>query len=303
VNLAIGVLLIAAVASTAQPRDAAPDGALQARFLKEAPLGWEKIRARELQVVGTLRMKISSLQGGKKVDSAKDRIIAFRRNGDLTSYSTTVEGGTGNTTIVVAPHYAFKIGRRSPDLPYSLQSLSFGDANVLVEEVKKGSYLWSVLSTPRSCYGEPMSDLIKSPGFAIRSISTSQDDAGEIVRVAFESGSKQTKFNFKDAWITMRPSQDWAIQKGEYNLSDDWRIIHENVYEKASDGKDRLSLSLNIYDHPKEKTRQFYDYTFEHLKAEAVPESAFSLSAYGMPEPDRPLAVNNRGMLHYGCGQ
>ena len=209
------------------------------------------------------------------------------------------DGSEAQTVISSGPSYAFKISRRSKEAPFQLQSLEFTPASNAAKIIRKDSYFWNVLASPRACFGVEMDDLIKAPGFVIRGASETTDEHGPIVRIEFECPSEKLKLKFTNAWITMRPSEDWAIQKGEYSLKENWRIVHENTYTPDDQGRPRLSKSSDVYLHPPHQNRDYYDYTFEGLKNRVVPESAFTLSTFGLPEPKQPVASNYRSTAHY----
>jgi len=273
------------------------DDALKARFLREAPQGWGRLRESEQRVVGLLHTESWALNDGKRNQEwGVDRYARIQRNGDMLARISYF----GMRTVVLAANtrYSFKAERASDPAPYVLRYLKLGPLSTTLEEVESATHLRVLLRASRHLLGAELEDLIKEPGFVFKGISESSEGTTPIVRVDFEYNSIKRDMHGRNCWMTFSPTENWVLQAAEYSPRKDWRVSIHNEYRPNRNGRLSLYRVQRFNRFSEHKIDENYQYTFDELEDRAVPESAFMLTEFGLPEPSEPAPrVGNR--LHY----
>ncbi len=278
----------------------AQDGdALQQWFMREAPQGWAKYQAfwQTLQGVSvgerrddgkrTFRSRYSFRQcNGNRLDQIED----FKTG----SYEAGVGANNSN--------YSFRLRRIAPDKPWLIQDLSKKVSPDTAE-------LWGVPVIGLSCANNVyLPVLIRSPKFTVVSVARQPDDGRELVRVTFTNSDE--KFPVRRGWFLLDPKHDWVVRKGESELrtSLPTRSTFEYNYKEGSDHHPIITRS-SYRSITKDGQRVAYSYEittdYDLYEQKSVPESEFTLSAFGLPEPTwaqarRPLYLWV-GVLGAGC--
>jgi hypothetical protein len=273
------------------------DDALKARFLREAPQGWGRLGESEQQVTGMLHTEWWALNDGKRNQEwGVDAHAKFQRNGDALARISY----RGVRTVVLAanPRYSFKLERASDGAPYVLRYLTLGPLSTTLDEIESATHLRSLLGGSHNLLGEPLEDLIKEPGFVLKGIAEKSEGTTPTVRVDFEYDSIKRDMHDRDGWMTFVPTENWALQAAEYRPRKDWRVSILNEYRPNRNGRLALYRIQRLIRFSEQKVEENYQYTFDEIEDRAVPESAFMLTEFGLPEPSESVPYP-RSRLHY----
>jgi hypothetical protein len=279
---------------------ASADDALKARFRREAPKGWEKLRDSEKHLVGVAHMESWSTQNGQKSEHwGINKFTRFETNGDMSSLSTQGLSRTKTTVVAVNLKYTFRLERDSSSDPYILRGLKFAPPSETLEEVHSANSVFPIMECTRVLLGMPLESLITEPGFVLGAVSDVPSPTEPAVRVDFRYSAPKLKIEATDGWMTLNPNNNWALLAAEYNLRKDWRVSIRNEYRPIYDGPIMLAKNQRINRFSEKNIEEIYQSTMDELEDHAPPESSFLLSAFGLPEPSAPASSRPRSNLHY----
>jgi hypothetical protein len=272
------------------PELALGDSDLEQRFLRDAPRGWAKLSAAECRLAGVAHIEHWSTTKGQKTVHI-DNHIEFKRNGDLVRLVQSGAKKESSFVHVVGPRYFFRLTRPSPKAPYVLRDLSFGQpiTNIKDEGLLSSTYFFRASQFSREFWDVPLEGLIADPGFKLKRISEGVDGTKKIVRVEFVAKSAKYKREWRSAWMELCPDENWALQKAEHWPRSDWRQTITNEFRTSKDGqlspyRSRIVSRFSVSEFSKEEIEQTYQFTLDELEDRVVPESEFTLPAFGLPE-------------------
>ena len=135
---------------------------------------------------------------------------------------------------------------------------------------------------------KPLSDLLDDPRFTLKELREVELNAKQCVRLEFtyrpeENARRDLKTITQGGFVIFDPERDWSIQQYEERGPQKLRAKGELAYQKMPDGSylvERSSL-LNLEG---DKLGSSYKFQFDRLVAREIPESEFTLSAFGLPE-------------------
>jgi len=168
------------------------------------------------------------------------------------------------------------------------------------------------LSIPYNMEGYA-TNAVNKPGFALHSVSPIRRDGKDLLRVTIAFTADQTKLKTKpgrrgayfgaDISLVLSPEERWVLYEYE------WRMRGDSP--KGFRGTVEYQGTLDGFLVPKRATRTSFDIagdkvtessTFEFVQFSFAnaPDSAFTVSAFGVPEPvAKPLKVARSGSLVY----
>ncbi len=272
------------------PGLAAGDSDLGQRFLRDAPRGWAKLREAERRLVGVAHIEYWSVTKGQKIVHL-DHHIEFKRNGDLVRLVKSSPKSESSSVEIVGPRYFFHLTKATGKAPYVRRSLSFGEPSINIKDegFLSSTYFFRALQFAREFWNVPLEELVAGPGFVVKGISQRVVGTKKIVRVEFLAKSAKYKQEWRSAWMELCPDENWALQKAEYWPRSDWRQTITNEFRPRKDGRlspyrSRIVGRFSVSQFSKEEVEETYQFTLDEIEERVVPESEFTLPAFGLPE-------------------
>jgi hypothetical protein len=274
---------------------------LKQRLYGEAPAGWRRLREREQQVVGQVICQGWRTDAGQERERIKNASYEFARNGNLVRLAVRDLDQPGGSTAVyvIGPRYSFQLSRATVASPYVLTSLEIGPPRVTAEKFRGGTYFYRIIQAWREIWSIPLEELITDPGFKLEGISEIRDGGKPLVRVAFSFDSGKHSVKYRDAYLLLSPTANWALVRAEMDETT-WRhetYANRNRYDER--GEPILAESHRTNQYLQANAFEEFLCEFTRLDRKVVPESEFTLSAFGLPEPDWAEPVRPASRIHY----
>lgn len=298
VPLALGLSMM--LMSSAAVRAAADDAedAMKAKLLD----AFEKLESDLSHVAGTVtyrkyRLPIRRFPDGhfEVVEGGEPTYIAhrenqFKVNGRLKRVVLRSKPATGLPTpfrelvFCIGPDYSFFLERRLGQGGYIVKA--FGK-DYKVGATIDGDYMLG-LGAPYRFGRTKFKDILNDKSFSIKKLENTKHQGIDCVKIYY-SFSPTGKIVFRDGWIIVAPSRGWAIQafamealfsgkhiddylRGtvEYRTSDTGRVLPSRVRRMVFGGA------------------LCEEYDFDKIEYVNVPESEFTLPAFGLPDLGSP---------------
>ncbi len=280
--------------------------ALKERFLREAPKGWERMANSRNHFRTKVRETQWGTLDGKEVESAKSE-IRMNLNMNLPMFAIETFSYKIDSPLrfafVSGKDYAFELTRKLRTSPLVVTRLGKDDS--IRELFKQGNYAWRAIGVPYELWGQSLFEMVKSPQFRIDRIEEFEQDNLGIIRVWFDCGDKNLTMQVKDARIDLLPQFDWALKSAEFKATDQIRMEIMNDYQPPQNGKIELKSYLRSKHVPIEKVSTFIRFDYDGFEYEPIPDSYFTLSNYGLPEPgelvSNPKSISPRMLLFAGA--
>ena len=257
-----------------------------AETLKEATSQWEEfVRfARTLQgsIVGK---KLDLTQGGKVIQGHRIE-CKQSETGDLFLVQDTDAKNNPGTAFVTNSKYAFALERRDEHLLWTITQLNLhlkGDLGF--EDPKLAVRRW--VCTCLILYNQWLPDLIKEEEFKVESVRRMTNGPKESVRLDFTYQPKPVRVRnnpVRSGWLMMDPGRYWLMT--EYHLNGGTMSAVFAFSDKAG----KFPILSDYSRHHKVTTNDHgridYEWVYQYdLKQQKLPESEFTLSAFGIKEP------------------
>jgi len=272
---------------------------LKQRFLREAPLKWEAYReyAMRLQGVKTVTTYDSTQTSGRfrerLVSQAKHRgpwsLSIFEESGD-----SLAQGVPAGLARVVNSRYGFVLTRKQPADPWVLTELdtNISDNRSIEPSERKEAVLYTFclhLVVERRL----ISDMIKDPEFKLGSLTTVLRDSREFVRVEFSHRPPRSRDEAPNltGWLLLDPGSYWVIKEGEFEAQYPASTGTITLVNQYVDNNQGIPIPIQRVGYARYSG-------FGGMRVETsvskcafyedanLPESEFTLSAFGLPEPD-----------------
>jgi hypothetical protein len=290
--------LLMAAPGEVRPQDNAP---WQERFRKEAPRRWQEYleRGKRLQgsrlSTGTRNDQEGKVYARSRVELKQNENCALALTQNLLGENQTGELNAVNS------RYGFRLRRSAPDKPWAIagQDLNLEDGYGLAlispnEAVRNwvGSHLF--IDGVAHAY---LPDAIKDPDFSVRSAAPVVRDRRTLVRVEFSARPKPWTTRghpnntdwmpLRGGWIVFDPERYWVVRECHLQLQFGPGAGGSAV---SMDGKFEYKEGREGFPIAKRAVRRWsngtqYTEEFDLVEREDVPESEFTLSAFGLPEP------------------
>lgn len=282
-------------------RSGADQTSARARFLREAPAAWGRLSRAERQSAGSIHQQSYAYTAGVKNSTwGKNKHIEFQRNENLYTLLEWHEASDRKVSVsAVAPTYAFRADRSSNSSLYALRGIMFGPPERTQPVIMEKTYFFLATQANRALWGVPIADLVAEPHFILKKVVETGDGPEQLVRVDFECKPKKYKINFMNASMILDPSRDWSLVEAEYDVREGWRTTIKNEFKDRGPGQPSLSRHLHVNAFNDTQSQESYEFHFEDHQTKVIPQSAFLLSAYGLPEPNRPMGADRRDRSPY----
>lgn len=277
-------------------------GAWQKRFVKEASSAWDQYEARAKRLQGSLSLAFVPLTPEKRVETQRHAEFKQRDGCALCLYQSLVERQKEQRTgelWIVNPRYGFELRRQSPTGPWAISQVDTDLSDELPfpspkEEVDR----WSRCPFSFGHVFRGLGVISRDPTFTLKQVTSTVREGREWAKVEFAcSPQGNPRVPSVTGWVVFDPEHYWVIR--EYDVQMEWPALpgtskvaveatHE--YEITGDGFPLVKRIMARYKNPSKSYESEHTYEFDLREAD-VPESEFTLSAFGFPEhPGAPKA-------------
>ncbi len=299
----LALLLI--VVSTTAPAMATDAEELRARFLAEAPKGWRLLSDCLLHARGRIELTVSDITPSSVPSHYRgyEERVSFLLNGD--TYRCVEADDTGRVSVGCRnPGQTFhlkainRIAEPKPSRLYRIDSITpVGPSAEWTPHSEAADHVWRIsplLYTPFAIGDWPLADLIRSPTCQLLSVGA-VGDHGEFVEICFNVMAPQEAERW-DVVAILDPSNSWAVQSYRKLFKTaagravwDCAVAYDpGLYMDSGICLPRTAVVL-----VEEQAR--FDAGFRNRRelrlvefsSETIPESEFSLSAFGLSEPEQ----------------
>ena len=151
--------------------------------------------------------------------------------------------------------------------------------------------LFRALYAPFSLDTHRISTLLKEQTITVDAVSEIVEAGRKQLKVNFKSTKEVSKaFPFRSGWFLVSPDEGWILTKYELAIKSFPKYLDCVVeYQLSADGP-LLPAKVTFRDPWSTVVT-----TFENLRHETVPESEFTLTAFGLPDISKPIAEPTPG--------
>jgi hypothetical protein len=285
------------------PHDTAA-GEWKERLRTEAPPKWTALEQYYAKMEMSYRKIIAIPTEGKPIPESflgtiyQDVCV----NGDrivCTSHHVGKDdsGKSVDTTFVrgVNSRYFFELAKTAPDADTFILSNFQPVSDKARQKVFNGGASNARIAFAGSQFGR-LSDIIKDPRFTISNIHGVRRDGKEVVQFEYgftaETPDKQAPPQHKEPWaehgvVVVDPQHSWCILRTHFD-NPNWTGDETVEYGDAIDGFPIPRRCTHTSTHKKGMGNGLIICEFDKLVHRDIPESEFTLSAFGLPEMQVP---------------
>jgi hypothetical protein len=262
------------------PRVDAADGDLRSRVVAEFPTALAKMEARFASASGSGRHVIQGGIGTSKPETWENDVVFARVPGRKMMHSKRVSpapkpGGRVETVRCWNGTHAFVL-TRTQDQPQLLVTY-FGTDHSGIDL----AFMMNVeryLMASHSVFEVPFSRIWSHPSFKLLEVKGLQEGGREIIRVAYDY--HPSNMILRSGWIKVVPEDGWAILEYESQTNLEGVVVSSVVEYGEKQGE--VAIPKRVFVKTGSKSADSFD--FEELVLGPVPESRFTLAAFGLPE-------------------
>lgn len=288
--LALWMILIPAICPV---RANAQGNDLLARFRQEAPVKWADYAA----YIGDIQSSATKTTIGRvagKTGESQTRYELKRRPHHLLWSWEHTKGQVGGQCWAMNDRYAFHLTKGNGG--WALADLDSDVADGLgipyLAQEAKAEPDWS--KCPFTIYTEVLPELVDKKGFHAEKAQRVTEEGSDLIRIDFRyDRDKQERGNYypKSGWFVLDPQQYWRLHEYELHMvygSGQRSLFRGTVQCRTGSGNypllTRIVARESITTPGEAPIEQ--EITTEFSLAEgAPPPEAFTLSAFGLPEP------------------
>lgn len=287
---------------------------LARRFVKEAPPAWKSQQQFWLTLDSVSRYETRVRDAGGKWVVRRGTGAMKHCNGNMLDEWGETEAGVYRGSVVCEnSEYHFHLLRHGDGKPWVIRDVKKRSAEAdeyWAYRVEFCKELAVAQAAP------PLPNVFHSRGF--RCVRADPEPGGRgYVRVTFTNVPETTPVSndrVKGGWVVLDPARYWVIVESEVELDlgekskvegfDKYAVVNE-YHKESSGGHPILAKSLmtgKFWKKGKLWQEAEYHSTFESRERPSIPESEFTLSAYGLPEPHGARPKKTRWYLWLGGG-
>jgi hypothetical protein len=208
----------------------------------------------------------------------------------------SLKSGSWNGTLVGEnSRYVFELVRASETKPWAIQAVTKKtDESLQIFKDGRKKDAGGLLIFKPFVFGMP--EMFRMSAFEAVDVVSAPQDGQELVRITFRySPEDRENDRLRGGILVLDPSRDWVIRRAELDLeaigetTGPWKYIHEYQYKDGPNGHPlltRTELRNSQWDRGA-ISYEFYSVGETNMhERKVIPESEFTLSAYGLPEPD-----------------
>lgn len=268
---------------------------LRDRFLREVPQAWQEYRSSVARLQGAGTLSQIDLLTGQTLERSSGE---FRQRGDLSRrilQNLGPEMHDGHAYVRNA-NYAFELLRRDANSPWVIVGLipdvreGFRDDDVT--KMKYAHVLDDCACLALQVERELLFDMVKAPGFSLGSVTPANRDGIDLVRVDFDFEPPETRNHpVRGGWVLLDSAKYWTIVEfevkgawgdGEGTITGNYQYVVTGGGLPVVRRVTRRQRAESEVDGPVDHEYLGEGEWFENAD---VPDSEFTLTAFGLPEP------------------
>lgn len=303
-KLAGGLWLGIADSAAAQERTS-----LAQRFFTEAPPAWTAQQEFYLTLDSSVTGKRRELGTDGKWTITHFKSYVKNRNGNMFDRWDTFESGAWKGLLRGDnSDYRFVLARNSDTKPWVIQSVTKTDQPSTKTWQLRKEFCVDLILGPRIY---PLPRLVALKGFKCVSVNPETTKGEELMRVTFTHTPEGVN-RVKQGWVVLDPSRYWVIRKCkiETDLGEkkEGKAIwtHELEYREGTNKHPILVKSVckgKIWQKGQLIADPEFHASYDCQERPFIPDSEFTLSHYGLPEPHWLPAKKTPWFLWLGaCG-
>ncbi|WP_148259718.1 hypothetical protein [Isosphaera pallida] len=233
--------------------------------------------------------------------NGRERIILEEK--DLENQKISV----GSVTVLGCDRN-FSLVRNSPKEAYRIQELVIPDSKAKRSQLAS-PYLTFSVDTPYTLAGLPVSLMIESSEFRFIKIERINKNGNTRVQVEFDyDRSRPGKTSRIRGWVNFDPKNKYSVC--EYNFTDtvdgaNYNYQGNSIYEFD---ENQVSLPQEVvcvetfFQSSKEIWKKEYRFQAERLSTDPIPDSEFTLAAYGLGDVEQPPGAPTNTLPYWAFG-
>lgn len=262
-------------------------------FRRQAPAAWEKYREGWAGHAITVRESIR--RRGEPTPEEREYRVTLGRRASQYLHERIAADGSVQRALGYNPRYAFEITRAGPETPWRIVSVNMIDAEI--EEQLRISRMCAVGGLmPNDMF--TLFDLLEYPGFRLLGATRRDVEGRQVVEVEFVYDSDELLRNraVKQArgTLTLDPARCWLPAQCEVDWDESLIDVGKGrIHITEIVGDDSAGVPLLLTERVQavlegdtspitESTRQY------ERQPVAVADAMFTLSHFGLPEPELP---------------
>ena len=290
--------------------DLSPEKFLQE--YREAVKQYETVNS-TIQIEGTLSVsKFRKVKGSEgKVDvhikylssNGQERLIRGDKKEDN-------QKDFGRAVDVLGSDRNFTLVRSSPEEAYRIQEL-ISDSKARRSKLVN-PFLGYTVDSPYTLGGIPILPMIESKDFDFIKIETINNKDNLRVRLEFVYDlSNSGRPGKRRGWMIFDPKNKWVVCEYDYkttfNKIPDFMASFSGMNRYKIEG-DRVPLpeevtgTMTTFQSGKEVTRDEYHFQAERLSTDPIPDSEFTLAAYGLGDVEQPPGAPTNTLPYWAFG-
>lgn len=289
---ASAALVIVASMSSPEHLWAQDTDAWKQRFLKEAPQAWDSYgkRAKRFQGSSTwvqVRPEKHVMVNRRHEFKQGDGCAMFLQQTLVSS-----DNDKSGWLRVVNPRYGFELHRRTPTGAWAVSQVDSDLSDGVsfrspVEEVER----WSTWPFIFTLISPQLRVISKDSGFVLKTVIPVVREGNQCAKVEFDYRSPGTDPRVPSivGWVVHDPARYWVIR--EYDVQVEWgatatkgTMVATYEYKYGEDGFPILKRCVQRSRIPSRSYESEHTFEFD-LREASIPESEFTLAAFGFPEP------------------
>lgn len=317
-SIAVVALFLHPTSACAGDRNARAESSAD---LASARLAWKALKARHTHVAGagicrdaTAGAPTSELPVEFGLNGKWSRVVGDRSEGQNLGNSVLF-GGARKYAAAVNSRYGFVLGSRETPPNWVIEGIARTDAEMRKCELGLKLDWYGFVSAPWSIGGVGFDEIFDHPGFAITKLAEFDENERSLVKVFFTLHPTDAELRAQDP---LRPL--WVLRGGALTFwpQASWSLLEADLENEASPGmQSKTTLKVEYDDHesrvPRLRSVRWLsghetsqdEQSFEVQKYEftELPESYFTLSAFGLPDPQfsRAAPASDSWLLALAC--
>jgi len=186
--------------------------------------------------------------------------------------------------------YSFVLGRDSETKPWVINEVNKRASKSLEVWNDRKTLLADLVLAPRTPI---LPKVFQSPGFKLVSVTPELLNGKELARLTFTC-SPEGNNRLRGGWVDLDPSTYWVIRRGEVDIdfgnkekhTAKWIAAYD--YKEGSNGHPIMTRSMlkgKTWEGGRIVGEDEYLANDDLKERASIPESEFTLGAYGLPEP------------------
>jgi hypothetical protein len=254
--------------------------------LEAAQRGWEEIERSTNRYRGVVLETCEALSGLPPSESWKTR-QEFAFSGENVLYKFAIVDFDGpevpEEVMAINPDYAFEIKKQSDNQEWQIRHAG-GKERVerLLLNTAQPLYISTIVDM------EPLPWLTTQPGFKLKRISDASAGDEQLAVMEFESTAVfRPDWRITGGTVTLDVGRHWAVRDYRVNIQTNPPCVVTGSVEYDPSNKTLPIPVRAVKDQkfPNDGIHRHFTIDYESFEEAETPESAFRLTAYGLPEP------------------